>query len=321
MTTTTSAVRAQQQPPLERAIKRLAESSGGIVGVSAIHIESGRRVSVNGDLRFPMASVYKLPIALRLLQRIDRGELRLDDPITLSTHDFRPGHSPIAEFANNKPVTLPLERLLELMLGESDNSASDLLLRLAGGPAAVTNRMQALGIMGINVSRPEGQLILNHRGVRELPPESEWTMALLDSLSAKITPAEREAAAAAYADDPRDTSTPDAMADLLVRIHRRDVLEPASMERLLQITTATQTGPARLKGLLPIGTVVAHKTGTMGGTTNDVGIVTLPDGAGHLAIAVFVKASTKDVPERERAIAELARTVYDFFVLKSRDEG
>nr|AIA12586.1 ClassA_beta_lactamase [uncultured bacterium] len=212
-------------------------------------------------------------------------------------------------------MTLPLERLLELMLGESDNSASDLLLRLAGGPAAVTNRMQALGIMGINVSRPEGQLILNHRGVRELPPESEWTMALLDSLSAKITPAAREAAAAAFADDPRDTSTPDAMAQLLVRVERREVLEPASMERLLQITTATQTGPLRLKGLLPAGTPVAHKTGTMGATTNDVGIITLPDGAGHVALAVFVKGSTLDVPSRERVIAEIARTIYDYYLL------
>nr|AIA13621.1 ClassA_beta_lactamase [uncultured bacterium] len=316
--TPTSAVRAQESP-LERAIKRLAESSGGIVGVSAIHIESGRRVSMNGGTRFPMASVYKLPIALQLLNKVDRGELRLQDSITLSAHDFRPGHSPIVEFANNKPVTLTLERLFELMLGESDNSASDALLRLAGGPAAVTNRMQALGITGINVSRPEGELILNHRGVRELPPESEWTIALLDALSAKVTPAQRDEAAAAYADDPRDTSTPDAMADLLVRVHRRDVLlEPASMERLLQIMTATQTGPARLKGLLPTGTIVAHKTGTMGGTTADVGIVTLPDGAGHMAIAVFVKASTKEVPERERVIAEIARTIYDYLVLRSQ---
>jgi beta-lactamase class A len=95
------------------------------------------------------------------------------------------------------------------------------------------------------------------------------------------------------------------------------VLEPASMDRLLKITTETPTGPARLKGLLPAGTVVAHKTGTMAGTTNDVGIITLPDGAGHLAIAVFVKGSTKDVPERERAIAEIARTVYDFFLLQT----
>ena len=262
-----------------------------------------------------MASVYKLPIALQLLRKVDRGELRLSDPVILSENGFRPGYSPIRELANNKPVTLTVERLVELMLGESDNSASDALLRLAGGPAAVTERMRALGVAGIDVSRPEGQLILNHRGVRELPPESEWTMALLDSLSAKVTSAEQKLAAATYANDPRDTSTPDAMADLLTRIHRRDVLEPASMERVLQIMTATPTGPARLKGLLPIGTVVAHKTGTMGGTTNDVGIVTLPDGAGHLAIAIFIKSSIKEVPERERAIAEIARTVYDFFVL------
>lgn len=320
MTTTTSAAGIVDESLLERAIKRHAEASGGIVGVSAIHIESGRRVSINGDTRFPMASVYKLPIALQLLHKVDRGELRLNDSITLSAHDFRPGHSPIFEFANNKPVTLTLERLLELMLGESDNSASDTLLRLAGGPGAVTSRMQSLGITGINVSRPEGQLILNHRGVRELPPESEWTMALLDSLSAKATEAEREAAAAAYPNDPRDTSTPDGMAELLVRAHRRDVLEPASMDRLLRIMTATQAGPARLKGLLPVGTIVAHKTGTMGSTTNDVGIVTLPGDAGHIAIAVFVKASTKDVPERERVIAEIARTVYDFFVLKEPKE-
>jgi beta-lactamase class A len=280
-----------------------------------MRIETGRRVSLNGEMRFPMASVYKLPIALQLLRKVDRGELRLSDPITLSENGFRPGHSPIREFANNKPVTLTVERLLELMLGESDNSASDALLRLAGGPAAVTERMRALGVAGIDVSRPEGQLILNHRGVRELPPESEWTMTLLDSLSAKVTPAERAQATATYANDPRDTSTPDAMADLLARIHRRDALEPASMERLLQIMIATPTGPARLKGLLPIGTVVAHKTGTMGGTTNDVGIVTLPDGAGHLAIAIFIKSSIKEVPERERAIAEIARTVYDYFVL------
>lgn len=318
-TTTTSASRAESL--LERAIKRSAESSGGIVGVSAIRIESGQRVSLNGGIRFPMASVYKLPIALQLLRKVDRGELRLSDPITLSENSFRPGHSPIRDFANNKPLTLTLERLLELMLGESDNSASDTLLRLAGGPSAVTARMRDLGIKGIEVNRPEGQLILNHRGVRELPPESEWTMTLLDGLSAKVAPGEREAAALAYADDPRDTSTPDAMADLLVRVHRRDVLEPTSMERLLQIMTATQTGPLRLKGLLPNGTVVAHKTGTMGGTTNDVGIVTLPDGGGHLAIAIFIKASSKDVPERERVIAEIARTVYDFFVLNGENRS
>jgi beta-lactamase class A len=299
---------------LERAIARLAQLSGGTLGVTAVHIETGRRVSVNGGERFPMASVYKFPIALRLLQRVERGEVSLDDTVKLGETDFRVGHSPIAEMANNTPVTFTAGRLLELMLGESDNTASDAMLRLAGGPAAVTARLRELGINDINVSRPEGQLIMDHRGVREYPPEGQWTLSMFERLNQNISDAEREAAARRYAADPRDTSTPDAMVALLIKLHRREVLTPPNVERVLRIMTETTTGPARLKGLLPAGTVVAHKTGSMGGTTNDVGLITLPDGAGHVAIAVFVKASTKEQPERERAIAEIARTIYDYFV-------
>ena len=104
------------------------------------------------------------------------------------------------------------------------------------------------------------------------------------------------------------------MAALLQRIYRKDLLKPESAELLLDIMRRCRTGAARMRGLLPEGTVVAHKTGTIGGTTNDVGIITLPDGAGHVAIAVFVKASEKDVPARERGIAEISRAVHDFFL-------
>jgi beta-lactamase class A len=75
-----------------------------------------------------------------------------------------------------------------------------------------------------------------------------------------------------------------------------------------------RTGEARLKGMLPLGTEVAHKTGTIGGTTNDVGIITLPDDGGHVAITVFVKSSEKEASVRERTIAEVARAVHDFFL-------
>ena len=307
---------AQETKNLERAVARLAQLSGGTLGVTAIHVETGRRVSLNGTQRFPMASVYKFPIALRLLQRVERGELKLDDAVRLGEFDFRIGYSPIAEMANNTPVTFTVGRLLELMLGESDNTASDALLRLAGGPAAVTARLRELGIQGIDVNRPEGQLIMEHRGVREYPPESQWTLAMFERLNQNISQAEREAASRRYAEDPRDTSSPDAMADLLVKLHRREVVSSANHERVIRIMTETPTGPARLKGLLPAGTIVVHKTGSMGGTTNDVGLITLPDGAGHLAIAVFVKGSPKEQPERERAIAEIARTIYDYFVTR-----
>ena len=70
----------------------------------------------------------------------------------------------------------------------------------------------------------------------------------------------------------------------------------------------------QIEGSVPAETVVAHKTGTIGGTTNDVGIITLPAGAGHVAISVFVKSSSKPIPARERVIAEIARAAHDFFL-------
>ena len=73
-----------------------------------------------------------------------------------------------------------------------------------------------------------------------------------------------------------------------------------------------------MKGVLPANTIVAHKTGTIGGTTNDVGIITLPDNAGHIALAVFVKSSEKEIPARERTIAEIARAAHDFFLFNPK---
>lgn len=300
---------------VERAIARLAEASGGTVGIAAVHLETGRRVALNGGERFPMASTYKFPIALRVLRMVDRGELRLDQTVTLGERDFRPGWSPLADFANGSPVTVTVGRLLELMVIDSDNSASDALMRLAGGPVTVTARLRELGASAIDVNRYEAQFFIDGVGIRDAPPEGEWTIARLEALAAKVSPEERRAANDRYAADPRDTTTPDAMADLLVRAFRGEALSPASTGLLLRLMAGSTTGAARLKGRLPAGTVVAHKSGTQGGTTNDVGVVTLPDGAGHVAIAVYVKGSAKEVEEREHAIAEISRTVYDYFVL------
>ena len=106
------------------------------------------------------------------------------------------------------------------------------------------------------------------------------------------------------------------MVTLLARIYRKDLLKTESAELLLDIMRRCRTGDARLKGLLPLGTEIAHKTGTIGGSTNDVGIVTLPDDAGHVAIAVFVKSSDKETSVSERVIAEVARAVHDYFLFQ-----
>lgn len=303
---------------LEREIARLSAISGGVVGVSAIHLETGRRVSMNGTERFPMASTFKVPIAVQLLTRIDKGEVKLDQMIDIKLSDLHPGSGTLADLFNNGGLALSVRNLLELMLLISDNSATDVILRTAGGAEAVTARMRAFGIEGVNVNRSTAQLIADWIGVTSLPPEDRWNPDVFSVAFSSVRPENRKAAAKKFEADPRDTSTPDGMAALLERIYRKDMLKPESAELLLDIMRRCRTGEARLRGLLPAGTEIAHKTGTIGGTTNDVGIVTLPDDAGHVAIAVFVKASEKEVSSRERAIAEIARAIHDFFLFQPR---
>lgn len=299
---------------LEREIVRLAKGAGGTVGVGAIHVESGRRVSLNPGDRFPMASSYKVPIAIQLLQRVDDGDFKLSDMAEITPRDLHPGSGTLTDLFNQPGVLLSFRNLLELMLLISDNSATDVLLRAAGGPEKVTARMRALGIDGIEVSRPTALLIAHFNGLTDIPPEEEWNPAMWSRLFREVKPEVRREAVQRYYSDPRDSSTPLAMAQLLEKLHRGQVLKPETNELLLNIMRRCRTGEGRLKGMLPAGTLVAHKTGTVGGTTNDVGIITLPDGAGHVAIAVFVKASEAELTAREKAIAEIARGVYDFFL-------
>lgn len=299
---------------LDREVQRLAALAGGVMGVGALHLESGRSVFLNRGERFPMASSYKVPIAVQLLERVDRGEMRLDSMIALAPGDIHPGSGILAQLFDKPGVILSVRNLLELTLLISDNSATDVVLRAAGGPELVTRRMRELGIEGIRVDRPTIQLIGDWRGVRDLPPNNDVPPERFRELSQAVTPAARDSAAAAFEHDERDTATPEGMLLLLEKVWREEALGSESTALLLDIMTRSTTGLGRLRGMLPPTVSVAHKTGTIGGTTNDIGIITLPDGAGHVAIVAFVKASTRAVEERELAIAQVARAIYDYFV-------
>ncbi len=304
---------------LEHEMARVSQIAGGEVGASVIHLESGRKVSFHEDERFPMASTFKIPVAVTLLHRVDLGELKLDQMIEIRASDLHPGSGTLTELFNQPGVSLSIRNLMDLMLLISDNSAADIVLRLAGGPDAVTARMHDLGIDGITVNRTTARLIADWDGVKNLPPESQWSPAMWQRLFEAVSPDDAKKAVAAEDRDPRDTATPSAMTALLARVWLKDreVLKPESAELLLDIMRRCETGQARLKGILPEGTEVAHKTGSIGGTTNDVGIVTLPDSTGHMAIAVFVKASDRPTAARERAIAEIARSAHDFFLFET----
>jgi beta-lactamase class A len=114
-------------------------------------------------------------------------------------------------------------------------------------------------------------------------------------------------------------ASPQATNDLLRLLHSGNVLAESNRALLLQWMTETPTSAKRIKGLLPAETVVAHKTGTSntsGGltrATNDVGLVTLPDGK-HLAISIFISDSKADEPTREEVIAKITRAIWIDYV-------
>jgi beta-lactamase class A len=292
---------------------RIAPLSGGVMG-SGRPPGVGRSAFLNGDEPFPMASTYKVPIAVELLHRVDEGKLDLAEMVEVKRHDYSPGSGILTDLIREPGLALSVRNLLEIMLLISDNTATDLLLRHAGGGERVTARMRALGVEGIRVDRPTLYLIADWKGLSPVPGEAERDPAKYEEILDSVPKEKSDEAERAFYDDPRDTATPRAMAALLEKIWKREALSPESNDLLLDIMKRCRTGVGRLKGILPEGTEVAHKTGTIGKTLNDVGIITLPNGAGHVAVAAFVKKSDLSEEKRERAIAEAARTAHDYFL-------
>jgi beta-lactamase class A len=260
--------------------------SGGRLGVFAQVIESGESAGLNDTERFPMQSVYKLPIAMAVLDQVDRKTLTLNEKVSLSADDMVPDlHSPMRDRYPRGGIDVSVRELIRAAIVDSDTTASDVLLRLAGGAARVTAYLRGLGIRDMTVATSERAMSKD--------------------------------AMAQY----RNYSTPRAAADVLKALHAGRGLSPAARALVLQDLTDSTPGPSRIKGLLPPGTAVAHKTGTgstRGGktaATNDIGIVTLPDGR-HLAIAVFVKDSTAGLVPREAAIANAAKAAWDHWTAR-----
>jgi beta-lactamase class A len=304
---------------LEQQIEFLTRSTDAVVGVSALHIESGRSVSVRGSERFPQASAVKVPIAVQIMALADEGQLQLDKMVTLKPADLHPGSGRISELLFHPGVALSIENIVELAIVISDNSAADLMLREAGGPAAVTARMKGLGLNGIRVDRSIAVLLADWGGVKNLPPESDWTRDMWEKLFDAVPEAEHMAARRLQSRDPRDTATPADMTKLLARIWKRDLFSPVYANKMLEVMERCQTGKARIKGMLPEGTDVAHKTGTVGGVVNDVGIITLPGRGGHVALSVFTRGSGRPEEVSEKTVAEISRTIYDYFALFTPD--
>ena len=236
--------------------------------------------------------------------------------VTLTPQDFHPGSGKITELLFHPGVSLSIENLMELMLVISDNTAADVMLREAGGPAAVTARMRALGLNGIRVDRPTALLISDWVGASNLPPESQWNRDIWEQLYRCGSRTRAYEARRAQWNDPRDTATPIDMTDCSSTSGKRSVYARECRANCWTSWRRCQTGKARIKGMLPEGTEVAHKTGTLGGVVERRG----RDYSARAALAtslisVFTKASPNREDAAEKAVAEVARTIYDYFVL------
>ena len=152
------------QNVLTEEIERLSSLAQGTVGVAAVHLESGEVFYQNADESFPMASTYKVPIGVRLLERVDNGEISLNDMITIEPGDISPGWGTLLERINRPGVKLSIVNLLDMMLTYSDNAATDICLNAAGGPGDVTQSLRDLGIKNIRVDRETLDIIADGLG-------------------------------------------------------------------------------------------------------------------------------------------------------------
>jgi beta-lactamase class A len=220
------------------------------------------------------------------------------------------GVQALAETFPHPGVQLSVANVIEVMITESDNTATDVSMGLAGGAAAVTENLRRLGITDFRVDRTTREILMDFYSLAGATPDDVAEAIRKDPglWEAQVDPNPD------FEADPRDQVTPLAMLQLLLAIDGGTAMSAESREFLLGVMSRTRTGVGRIKGLLPTGTPVAHKTGTAGGIANDVGDVTLPDGR-RFAIAVYTNSNETSVSDRDRAIAEISRMLFDYFYL------
>jgi len=277
-----NSLQTAREAAIEQQVSAIVAQGRGRIGVAAVDLDGGGQILINGDMPFPMASTAKIAIAATYLSGVEQGRLRLDQQFPMMVPVAETADARGAVAAVRPGMMMSAQSLMELSITRSDNHATDGLIAAVGGIGAVNAWLSRIGVTGQH---------LDH------------TMATLVRDDGRVNPVTTI--------DTRTSSTPRAMVSLLAAIDRGGALSPESRAVLLDTMTRTSTGRNRIRSGLPEGVVFAHKTGTLAGVTDDVGIVRLPDGR-HLAIAIFVTG-----PEGHTAhagmIAQIARVLYEGF--------
>jgi beta-lactamase class A len=305
---------------LQEHIAQLAGAIHGEVGVTIRHIESGEGFHLNGDRQYPTASIYKLPIMVEAFRQAEEGTLSLAERVTLRPEllnfsrilaRFEPGLTPT------------FKDLIYWMITESENGATDLVLERVGAKN-VTETMRRLGLRNINVNRPVKLMMADYTGIydesqRRLSgpafqqmyqarPEAVYYGRMWREPDLAIPESVKK-----FNSDGMDHASPNDIASLQEMIFRGKVVSPGASRQMIAIMLETTFFPDLIPGMLPPGTPVARKAGTLPTSLGETGIIYLPDGKGHVIVTVMNNNLRETRENGTRFIARVARAAYDQF--------
>ncbi|MBF4467521.1 class A beta-lactamase, subclass A2 [Flavobacterium sp. LC2016-12] len=272
---------------LRQQLNQIIATKNATVGISIKSIEDKDTLSINGNLKAPMMSVFKFHIALTVLNQVDQGKLSLDQKIFIKKKDLHENTwSPMREDYPEGNIDLTLDKLLRYTVSHSDNNGCDILIDLVGGTKVV-------------------QKFINKQGIKDFV--------------IKVNEKQMESWKNLYV----NTTTPLATTELLEKFYKGEVLKENTTQYLYQIMVETSRGLTWMKAGLPEGTELAHRTGISGTNDNnlrvamnDIGIVKLPNGK-HFILSVYLKEITESQQDTEKIIADIARTTWDYFTRKN----
>lgn len=254
-------------------MREIEEANDGRLGVALIDTGSGRRLGWRGDERFPMCSTFKFLLAAATLARVDGGQEQLARAQAVTRADIVP-NSPLTERAAGGTMTVA--DLCKATITVSDNAAANLLLAPVGGAQGFTRWVRSTGDTVTRLDRPEPLLNESAPG------------------------------------DPRDTTSPRAMAANLERLLTGDILTEASRAQLIAWLEANTTGARRIRAGAPAGWRIGDKTGTgENGATNDIAILWPPSGRPVL-LALYLVESKAETAANEATLAAATRAALGF---------
>ncbi len=299
---------------LEAKIRSIIEKTGANFGIALRHIESGEEILINADQYYPMASVFKIPILVEACFRLAEGQIKPSDRWTLLNADKNFPSGVLVFFEEG--LTPTVRDLMMLMIIISDNTATDILLNRFG-KEAVIKRMRSLGLNDIHITMTVRELFA------EIMPDTNPNKSIIElhrMMREQGEDFENPRAGRIVALSPENNvSTPFDMTNLLQLLYDGKAPNREWSDFGLDILFHQQLND-RIPRFLPNGTLVAHKTGTIGSTRNDAGIIYINDHS-HVILSEFViwdpptepELARKGVYDVESAMGEIALAAYQAY--------